>query len=224
MIRLLVAMGLVLSLASCMKGSTGEANSQPYKAIETDTVRTGQFWGIGIGDAAEEVYQTIQNIRQEKQVAYLGITGNTYSDLAAIQTKLPLYNSIFLDEATATSTGIQIGFKSEKVEAIFMNNGAPLTTWPSINDAQTSISIGDSVSKIYNKLVAIKALSVYGAKLQRLSLYDKNLQTDYDPAMVASVKWQILTTVTTNKRWQLVELNFSSGALTSIYYTLFENY
>jgi hypothetical protein len=224
MIRLLIAMGLVFSLASCMKGSLNNGDNQPYKAIETDTVRTGQFWGISVGSAAEDVYQTVQNIRLDKQIAYLGITGNTYSDLGTIQPKIHMYNSIFLDEATATTTGVQIGFKSEKVDAIFMNNGAPLTKWPSINDFQNSIGIGDSVSTIYNKLVAIKALAIYGDKLQRLSLYDKNLLKEYDPTMASSSKWQIITTVNSNKRWQLVELNFSSGMLSSIYYTLFENH
>ncbi|MCG2618186.1 hypothetical protein LZZ85_28050 [Terrimonas sp. NA20] len=224
MIRLLVAVSLVFSLASCMKGSVGNGDGQSYRAIETDTIRTGQFWGINVGDPAQEVYTKVQTLRTEKQIAYLGIAANTYNDLSAIQTRIPFYNSIFLDEATATSTGIQIGFKAEKVDAIFLNNGAPLTKWPGINDFQHSISIGDSVSTIYEKLVAIKGVSVYGQKLQRLSLFDKNISKDFEPSMSTVAKWQILTTVTSNKRWQLVELNFSAGTLASVYYTLFENY
>jgi hypothetical protein len=223
MIRLLIAVSLVFSLASCMKGSVGNGDGQSYRAIETDTVRVGQFWGLNVGDAAQEVYAKVQNIRTERQIAYLGIAANTYSDLPAVQAKLPFYNSVFLDEANPTTTGIQIGFKEDKVDAIFMNNGAPLTKWPSLNDFQNTISIGDPVSSIYDKLVAIKGLSVYGDKLQRISLFDKNISKDYEPAMASVAKWQVLTTVNANKRWQLVELNFSSGTLTSIYYTLFEN-
>ncbi|MET0463695.1 MAG: hypothetical protein ABW007_11090 [Chitinophagaceae bacterium] len=223
MIRLLIVMSLVFSLASCMKGSVGNGDGQSYRAIQTDTVRVGQFWGINVGDAAQEVYATVQNIRQQRQIAYLGIAANTYSDLPAVQTKIPFYNSIFLDEVNATSTGVQIGFKEDKVDAIFMNSGAPLTKWPSINDFQNSIGIGDPLSTVYDKLVAIKSLSVYGDKLQRISLFDKNMAKDYEPAMAAVAKWQILTTVNTNKRWELVELNFSAGVITSVYYTLFEN-
>lgn len=224
MIRLAAALALFLSaFTSCMKGSSGTDDPNPYRPIEKDTVRTGQLWGLTIGETAEEVYTMIQDIRTERQIAYLGVTNNVYSDLPAIQNKIPLYNSLFMDESTATSTGIQLGFEASKIKVIYMNNGTPLNKWPSINDFQNGITVGDSVSKLYDKLVAIKGLAEYGNKLQRLSLFDKTLTAAFDPGMANSAKWQIVTS-TVDKRWKLLELNFSAGTLSSIYYTLYENY
>lgn len=224
MIRFVAAAALLLSLASCMKGSSVEPpDTQPYVPIQRDTVRTGgQLWGINVGSTAQDAYETIQSIRADKQISYLGIVGNVYNDLPALQNKIPLYNSMFMDEMTATPSGIQVGFEAGKIKVIYMNNGTPLTKWPSITEYANGLSIGDTVTSIYDKLAGIKSLSIYANKLQRISLYDKNLSTDYDPGIASSAQWQIVTT-TVNKRWQLLELNFTQGTLTSIYYTLNEN-
>ncbi|PZR29694.1 MAG: hypothetical protein DI535_00890 [Citrobacter freundii] len=223
MIRFVAAAALLLSLASCMKGSSIDTpDNQPYVPIQRDTVRTGgQLWGINVGSTAEDVYETIQSIRADKQISYLGIVGNVYNDLSALQNKIPLYNSIFMDETTTSPTGIQVGFETGKIKVIYMNNGTPLAKWPSITEYANGLAIGDTVTTIYDKLVGIKSLSIYGNKLQKISLFDKNLSTDYDPAIANSAQWQIVTS-TVNKRWQLLELNFSLGSLTSIYYTLNE--
>lgn len=223
MIRLAAAFALLLSLASCMKGSSVEIDAKPYRPIEKDTLRTGQLWGLTIGEAAPDVYAVLQDIRSDKQIGYLGIVGNVYSDLSAIQEKIPLYNSLFMDETAGTPQGIQLGFEADKIKVIYMNSGTPLNKWPSITDFANGLTIGDSVSTVYEKLVAIKNVAVYGAKLQRLSLFDKNLAKNYDIGMANSTQWQVVT-ATVNKRWQLLELNFSLGSLNSIYYTLYENY
>jgi len=225
MIKLAAALALFLSIVftSCMKGSSGTNDPNPYRPIEKDTVSTGQLWGLTIGEASSDVYAMLQDIRTERQITYVGVIGNVFSDLSLIQEKIPLYNSLFMDETTGTPTGIQLGFEASKVKLIYMNNGTPLAKWPSINDFQDGITVGDSISTLYNKLVAIKNVAVYGDKLQRLSLFDKNLTTAFDPGMANSTQWQVVTT-TVNKRWQLLELNFSAGTLTSIYYTLYENY
>lgn len=128
-----------------------------------------------------------------------------------------------MDETAGTSTGVQLSFEAEKVKAIYTNNGAPLSKWPGINDYSDGIGLGDSISSIFGKLVAIKDLPVYGAKLQRLSLFDKNLLTDYDPGMAASSQWQVVTAAV-EKRWTLLELNFSGGILQSINRIIYENY
>lgn len=224
MIRLAAALALFLAMfTSCMKGTSGTNDPNPYRPIERDTVRTGQLWGLTIGETAEDVYAVLQDIRTDRQITYVGIVGNVFSDLSAIQNKIPLYNSMFMDETTGTSTGIQLGFEASKIKVIYMNNGTPLTKWPSITDFQNGITVGDSVSTLYNKLVAIKSVAVYGDKLQRLSLFDKNVTTAFDPAMANSTQWQIVTS-TVDKKWKLLELNFSAGTLSSIYYTLYENY
>lgn len=224
MIRFVAAAALLLSLASCMKGSgVDNQDPNPYIPIQRDTIRAGgQIWSISVGQSAQDAYSTIQGIRTEKQISYLGIVGNIYSDLAAIQNRIPLYNSLFMDEATATPSGVQLGFEAGKIKVIYMNNGTPLSKWPSITEYANGLSIGDTVTAIYDKLAGIKTLSVYGNKLQKLSLFDKNLATDYDPGIAASAQWQVVT-ATINKRWQLLEINFSQGVITSIYYTLNEN-
>ena len=224
MIRFVAAVALLLSMASCMKGSSVDApDSQPYVAIERDTIRTGgQLWGISVGETAQETYGTIQSIRADRQISYLGIVGNIYNDLGALENKIPLYNSLFMEESTGTPSGIQVGFEAGKIKVIYMNNGTPLTKWPSITEYANGLGIGDSVTTIYGKLAGIKSLPVYANKLQRLSLFDKNLSTDYDPGIANSAQWQVVT-ATVNKRWQLLELNFTGGSLASIYYTLNEN-
>lgn len=224
MTRLVVAVAILFSLASCMKGSSsGPQDVQPYTPIQRDTLRAGeQLWSIAVGSTAPDIYNTIKSIRTERQISYLAVIGNVFTDLSSVQNKIPLYNSIFLDETQGTPSGIQVGFETAKIKVIYTNSGAPLTKWPSINDFANGLSVGDSVTSIYNKLTGIKSLPVYGDKLQRISLFDKNLSTDYDPGMAASSQWQIVTT-TVNNRWQLVELNLSQGTLASIYYTLYEN-
>lgn len=223
MIRLAAAFALLLSLASCMKGSTVETDAKPYRPIQKDTLRAGELWGLTIGEAAPAVYEVLQDIRSSRQIGYVGVVGNVYNDLSAIEDKIPLYNSLFMDETTGTPQGIQLGFEAGKIKVIYMNNGTPLNKWPSITDFANGLTIGDSISTVYDKLAAIKNIAVYGAKLQRLSLFDKNMATEYDPGMANSTQWQVVT-ATVDKRWKLLELNFSLGSLNSIYYTLYENY
>lgn len=224
MIRFVAVAVVLFSLASCMKGySDSTLDPNPYFPVERDTIRAGeQIWGITVGETAEEVYSTLQDIRTERQLAYLGIVGNVFTDLATIEHKIPLYNSLFMDETTGTSTGVQLGFEDGKIKVIFLNNGSQLAKWPGITEYQNGLSVGDTITSIYEKLVDIKNLSVYANKLQRLSLFDKNLLKDFDPGTASATQWQVVTKAT-NKRWVLLELNFTAGSLSSIYYTLNEN-
>src|SRR6476620_2614619 len=126
---------VALFLGSCKKNNglseTLIIEPPPTKIISSDTLTTGQWWGLNIGDNSTDVYTIIQNIQAEKQINYLGIVGNSFSKIEDLQSSIPLYNSIFLDKKEGSNDGIQIYFASNKVSAIWTNGGFQLSKWPS---------------------------------------------------------------------------------------------
>ncbi|MDB5274897.1 MAG: hypothetical protein JWO58_3264, partial [Chitinophagaceae bacterium] len=114
---------ILLSLSACIKQNvspTGPIVEPPFqKLISRDTLKTGQQWGITIGQSNADIYAQIQAIQADKHIDYLGVVGNVFTSLDGFDTKIPLYQSIFLDESRGTSTGIQISFADDKVKAIF---------------------------------------------------------------------------------------------------------
>ena len=204
---------------ACKKAEPGnEIIIEPpfQKLIASDTLTSGQLFGLAIGQTSADLYAKLQQIQVAEKIGGLGIVNNIYTSIDSLKTRLPLYTGIFMDEANGTSTGVQLSFENNKVKTIFLNNGTALTRWP-VNFAQNStIAIGDPVDVIYQKLVNIKKNPASAKKLERLSIFFKDSNKPYDPQMSASPQWYFVSRISA-KRYTIVSLNFTVGKLVSIY-------
>jgi hypothetical protein len=192
------------------------------KQISSDTLTSGQLFGLTIGQTAMELYTKIQQIQVAEKIGGLSIVNNVYTSIDSLKTRLPLYTGFFMDEEQGTSTGVQLGFENNKVKTIFLNNGAMLTRWPAGFAQNTTISVGDPVEGIYSKLVNIKKNPTPAKKLERLSVFFKDNNKPFDPQMSASPQWYFISTISA-KKYNHVSLNFEAGRLVSIYTTVFES-
>jgi hypothetical protein len=212
---------VLLSLSACKKGAatSPEIIIEPpvERRISSDTLTSGQQWGLTIGQASADLYAKIQEIRLQKQISYLGVVGNVFTNLEGLENKIPLYSSISLDEKRGTSTGIQISFAENKVKSIFTNNGISLNSWPT----GSGILLGDKIEDIYQKLVAIKKTNYYASKFERISIFFKDVNKAYDAQMSLSPQWYFVAPLD-SKKYNIVQLNFTAGKLVSIYSAVFE--
>lgn len=210
------------TIVACRKDQSDIDNiiiEPPATKVTTDTFTVGSWRGFTIGQTPTEVYAQIQNFPSEVSEPYLGITKNIYTQVSQLENKIPLYTQLLLDEATGTSSGIQISFKDDKVNSIFTNGGTQLTRWPGVASS-TSITVNDAVSDIYQKLASLSN-GPFGNKLERISLFSKNVTKSYDPAMANSPRWEF-STITNGGKHYAVALNFSAGVLVTMYVSLLE--
>ena len=218
---LLLAAGL---FTGCKKAEVdNKIVEPPYQVqISSDTLTTGQLFGLTIGQTSVELYAKIQQIQAAEKIGGLSIVNNIYTSIDSLKTRLPLYTGIFMDEAIGTSTGVQIGFENNKVKTIYLNNGEMLTRWPFGFGQNATIALGDPVDDIYQKLVNIKKNPIPAKKLERLSIFFKDSNKPFDPQMSASPQWYFISTISA-KRYNQVSLNFTAGKLVSIYTRVFES-
>lgn len=225
--RLFLLLISALSLLSCEKKDANIALVEPVvepaptRVISSDTLTSGQFWALSIGETGERTYTTLQNIRVANRINYLGIVANVYSNLSDVENTLTLYTSFYFDETAGTSEGIQLSFLNDKIQSIWTNNGKKLLRWPNDMPENSVIRINDPVSDLYPKLVGIKAQQRYAKMFERISLFSKDLTKEYDSRMSSSPQWHFSATVD-NRRFYIIHLNFSLGKLQSIYRMLME--
>ncbi|TFF40299.1 hypothetical protein [Mucilaginibacter psychrotolerans] len=193
----------------------------PPKIISSDTLNSGGQWGLTVGQSASALYSRIQEIKIERHIGNLSIVGNVFTSLETLKDKLPLYTSIYLDETLGTGTGIQIYFEDDKVKSVWTNDGVGLKRWPLINGASASVTVGDPIGGVYQKLVNIKKQAAYVNKFERISIFNKDINKVYDPSMSASRQWYFVSVID-DQRYNMVSLNFSAGNLVSIYSTIYE--
>lgn len=191
------------------------------RVISTDTLTSGTLWGIQIGESASNTYSKIQSLSAEKRITYIGVVGNVFTDLSSIENSIPLYTSVFLDEAKGTESSIQLSFKEGRVSSIYTNAGVELNKWPANYDKSSSITKNDLVETIYSKLVNIKRMKIFEKKFERISIFGKDVSKAYDSNMSVSPQWYFRSGVD-SKSYYLIHLSFNEGKLSSIYYTFYE--
>lgn len=225
--RLFLLLISALSLLSCEKEAVNTAPVEPAvepiptRIISSDTLTTGQFWALSIGETGERTYTTLQNTRVANRINYLGIVANVYSNVSDVENTLALYTSLYFDETVGTPEGIQLNFLNDKIQSIWTNNGKKLLRWPDDMPENSVIRVNDPVSDLYTKLVGIKAQQRYAKKFERISLFSKDLTKEYDSRMSSSPQWHFSATVD-DRRFYVIHLNFNLGKLQSIYRTLME--
>ena len=217
---------IFISLVSCKKETepvslTG--TPEPIvRVLSSDTLRTGQKWGFSIGDSTTDMYFRMQSNRAEYPMNVFTIVGNIFTKVADLENRLTLYSGIDLDQTIGSPNGIQIAFSNNKIKSILTNNGTQLSRWP-INEApNSSIAVDDSIDGLYSKLVNISHINAYKSNFERISLFFKDLNKDFDPHIILSPQWIYVRRVD-SRMFYVIELNFVSGRLASIYSTLNEN-
>lgn len=191
------------------------------RQISSDTLTSGQLFGLTIGQTSVELYAKLQQIQVAEKIGGLSIVNNIYTTIDSLKTRLPLYTGLLMDEEKGTSTGVQLSFENNKVKSIYLNSGEMLTRWPLGFTQNTTIAIGDPVDDIYQKLVNIKKNPTFAKKLERFSIPFKDNNKPFDPQMHASPQWYFISTISA-KRYNHVSLNFTAGKLVSIYTAVFE--
>ncbi len=217
---------IFISLVSCKKEiepvSLRPIPEEEVKILSSDTLKTGQKWGFSIGDSTTDMYFRMQNNRAEYPMNVFTIVGNIFTRVADLENRLTLYSGIYLDQTIGSPNGIQIAFSNNKIKSIFTNNGTQLSRWPINEDSNSSIAVDDSIDGLYSKLVNISHISAYKSYLERVSLSFKDLNKDFDPHIILSPQW-IYVRIVDSRMFYVIELNFVSGRLVSIYSTLYEN-
>ena len=217
---------IFISLVSCKKETepvslTG--TPEPIvRVLSSDTLRTGQKWGFSIGDSTTDMYFRMQSNRAEYPMNVFTIVGNIFTKVADLENRLTLYSGIDLDQTIGSPNGIQIAFSNNKIKSIFTNNGTQLSRWPINEGPNSSIAVDDSIDGLYSKLVNISHINAYKSNFERISLFFKDLNKDFDPHIILSPQWIYVRRVD-SRMFYVIELNFVSGRLASIYSTLNEN-
>jgi hypothetical protein len=188
---------------------------EPYRIVR-DSVKTGTYMGITIGEDAASVYPKIQALRLTKGVTYLNIVGNIFADLSLLKEQLPLYQYILLDQKPGTDSGVQITVEGQIVKSIYLNSGQQLTQWPEKQKASSSVRVGDAVSDLYNKLINVRAVDRYTNKFDYISLLTKNLSTKYDEAMRLSSQWYFGYSTGQNQMDQ-IQVHFQQSKVSKVY-------
>lgn len=221
--QLTILLTILFLFSACKKEMPNSGPIEPpiEKIISIDTVTSGELYGLKIGGNAPLIYSEIQNIQPSEKGNYLGIVGNAYTSLSAIENKIPLYLSLLLDETVGTESGIQIYFSENKVKYIGTNGGTKLNSWPSSLTSDVYISVNDPIESIYSKLEAIKEISTYAKKFQRISIFEKDVTKAYDVNMSSSKEWNF-NFMSDQKSVTRLTLNFQNQQLISIYSTVVE--
>jgi hypothetical protein len=183
--------------------------------VSCDTITSGEHLGILVSSNAENVYSALQNAQTSKGLQYVNVVSNSFSNVNQLDNRIHLYQSIFLDEQKGTDSGVQITFESGKVKSIYLNSGKELTQWPLKEKESTSVRVGDQASALYSKLLSIQSKSSYASKFERISLFTKELMSEYDPIMTQSPQWYFRYTVEP-KLYEHVDVNLDNGKVKSL--------
>ncbi|GEM_PF-3050085 len=208
-----IGLALCTSLVytGCFKGPKEVA--PPKQTITSDTLISGNYWAFAIGDNHATIYSKVQDLREEKSINTIFVPNNIFTNLTAIKDKLPLYHTLYLDATQATANGVQLFFENGKVKNIYTNAGQLLNNWPWTGGADNQIiRVENEVSKIYDKLVNIKEMAGYGGYFEKMSLFYKDVKTDYDADMATSNKW-VLSSPVSEKVFLRVNIKFNSSAV-----------
>jgi hypothetical protein len=210
--------GLLLILFFCTFGCMKDNAVQPeiitdppmVQLIGSDSIYSDDYLGMGVSQKAETIYSVIQSLQQSKGVSYLNVVSNVSSDITQLQSRIPLYKYILLDQKEGTDSGIQITLESGVVTSIYVNSGKKLSQWPEKSDTKSSVRIGDQAAALYEKLIHISKNKSYSSKFERIFLQTKELSASYDPVMAESPQWYFAYTVGTDLT-DHVEVHFQQG-------------
>lgn len=214
--KIAVLIALITFVTGCKKRNIIGPEPSGWSITERDTVTSGQYWGINIGDDRATVYSKIRTLRQEKMIPALLLQDFHYTSLTAVKDKLPFYNTLNITRVSSGSViTVQFLFTNETVSLIYSSPAGQLNSWPADVDAGTTIRLGDNLATLYNKLAAISNQPLYAGYFKQVRLLNKNLDRDYEEGMSLAGSWKI-ESHTEEKVITGLELVFKNHSLDSV--------
>lgn len=208
--------GAVL-FTSCLKEpQEPELIVDPPDPIEVrlDSTMEGTIYNVTIGDNAEQVYADLQQYaKDEKQIPYLAITGQFNTEVADLENRIPLYNSLIFDKKPSAAEGGQIYFEDGIIKSIYNRDGKKRQSWPSASS--DALKVGDGIGSVYGKLVKLQRKPSYAGFFAYIGMFDKNIKTEYDLVQQKSTLWQ-LSVSEDDKNFIRIDLIFEDGVLIKV--------
>lgn len=207
----------ILFVIGCEKEETENpiiVEPQQWREIDKDSISSGLVEGFTIGANATEAYQVVQQ-RLQSHTPNVQVVSNIYHKMEDIAGKIGLYNALLFDEEKGTGTGVQLYFEDDRIKSIYTNDGKQLNSWPNNNFSPMRVNVGMEVSRVYPQLLALSSINQYARKFQRISLFSKNTNKDFDPAMARSPQWYFAHSEADGKQ-KRVHLYFEEGKLLSV--------
>jgi hypothetical protein len=180
--RLLPIMLVLFCISACKKDKQGNYS---------ETIATGEKWGIRIGSSHAEVFAQLQKAGPTLDFQNVAIFGHKpYSSPELLAQLLPYYYALTVYNNTGTLDRVVLLFSGDKVQQIATGGGltSGVTRWPEGAPDDTAIKVDDPVSGLAAKLVKIHQLPAYAA--YGFVLSDKPLNKPYDPDLDNHNDWQ----------------------------------
>lgn len=207
----------MLFIIACEKEETENpiiVEPQQWREVAKDSVSIGMAEGFTIGANAIETYRVVQQ-RLQIHTPNVQVVSNIYHKMEDLAGKIGLYNALLFDEEKGTSTGVQLYFENDRIKSIYTNDGKQLNSWPNSNFSPMRVSVGMEINRVYPQLLALSSISQYAPKFQRISLFSKNTNKDFDPDMAQSPQWYFAHSEVDGKQ-KRIHLYFKEGKLQSV--------
>lgn len=210
---------VILLFFSCKKD-----NGSP----SVETLTKGDLWGLQIGSSFADVYTRLQALGREKNFDALSL--NYQPPMLKpedLQNRLSFYSGLTLQlQNPGRIEQVILYFSRDTIQSIEAGGGLPIemAQWPADVSNQIALKKGDSVSGIYNKLLAIFQLPTYNNNYQ-FFLGSKPLDKPFDPAMTKCEEWDFDFSVTISSGRvgrSSVNLFFKDGELYKIVHSYSE--
>lgn len=204
-------MFLLIVISACKKEKQGDYS---------ETITTGEKWGIKIGGTQAEVYAQLQKAGPTLDFQYLGISGRKpYTSPEKPTEIIQFYHAITIYSTTGTLNRAVFLFTGDKVKEIAAGGGLTtgVTKWPDGVADDTAIKVDDPVNSLGAKLLKIHQLPAYSTYWFLLS--DKPLNKAYDADMSNYSDWQFVFSDFVSSSisgTSTVKLHFNAGKLESI--------
>lgn len=202
---------LSLLLVSCSEDS-------PFPKVEN--IVSGKKWTLEIGSSSFETYNQLQKLNEKKNIGNVAlIYRQPYNNPNEINSDISLYQYITLESNSGNTQRVLIRFEDDKVYSIEKGNSHldSIQNFPQNLPNNKSISIGDSVNILMQKLKAIYKIEDY--KKLKIIFPDKWLAKPYDPVMNKYKEWGFVFSqniTPSSEGRNTVRLYFKNGKLTKI--------
>lgn len=199
---------LLIVISACKKEKQGDYS---------ESITTGEKWGIKIGSTQAEVYAQLQKAGSTLDFQNVAIYGRKpYSTPEKVAEIIPFYYALTIYSNSGTLDRVVFLFSADKIQEIATGSG--LTTgvakWPDGAADDTAIKVDDPVSVIGAKLLKIHQLPAYAS--YGFVLSDKPLNKPYDVDLNNYNDWQFVFSDFVSSSvsgTSTVKLHFNAGRL-----------
>jgi|GEM_PF-1785078 len=186
------------------------------RILSADTLRSGSFLGIQIGEDHEAVYEKIKQIGIEKNIDILWVTNPQFSGIEVLKGKLGYYSDLRLSNKWVPSDYMLFQIENDRIKAIYNPDGQQLPKWPGGRQYHYTVNVGDPIEAVYNKLLQLQSLKKYKDYFSAISAFAKFISKPYDNRMSASGEWYLNYRQPEQKNVTRNTLLFKGGILQEI--------